>query len=120
MPATIENSVRHQRTKFVKLCLMANVECKPICGSLGMSTAFFTVLQACLLCINGKEEKANRLCRGSVNELNEIEREDSVYEISSAVQAFVQESIQWTNQTKRLALFEELPEEVVKFTVVYD
>lgn len=85
-----------------------------------MSSAFFTVLQACLLCVNGKEEKANRLCRGIVNDLNDVEREDSVYEISSAVQAFVQESIQWANQSKRLALFEELPEEVAKCTVVHD
>ena len=77
---------------------MASVDCKPICGALGMSSAFFTVLQACLLCVNGKEEKANRLCRGIVNELNDVEREDSVYEISSAVQAFVQESIQWANR----------------------
>ena len=117
MPSALENSVRHQRTKFVKLCLMANVDCKPICEALGMSSAFFTVLQACLLCINGKEEKANRLCRGIIDELNDVEREDSVYEISSAVQAFVQESIQWANQSKRLALFEELPEKVVKYTV---
>ena len=93
MPSVLENSVRHQRTKFVKLCLMAKVDCKPICEALGMSTAFFTVLQACLLCISGKDEKANRLCRGIVSELNDVEREDSVYEISSAVQAFVQDFV---------------------------
>lgn len=120
MPSVLENSVRHQRTKFVKLCLMAKVDCKPICEALGMSLAFFTVLQACLLCISGKDEKANRLCRGIVSELNDVEREDSVYEISSAVQAFVQESIQWANQSKRLSLFEELPEEVDNCTVVHN
>ena len=55
-----------------------------------MSSAFFTVLQACLLCVNVKEEKANRLCRGIVNELNDVEREDSVFELIWALQAFFQ------------------------------
>ena len=112
IPPTLDKTVRHQRTKFVKLCLPTNVECKSICPALGISTPFFTVLRACLLCIAGKDEKADRLCRGAIKELSEEEREDSVYELSSVVQAFVQESIQWTNQMKRLSLFDELPDKV--------
>lgn len=41
------------------------------------------------------------MCRGVVNELKEKEREDCNYELTSVVQAYIQESIQWTTKTRK-------------------
>lgn len=35
------------------------------------------------------------------------------YELTSVVQAFVQESIQWTSQNKKLLLFDKMSESVM-------
>ena len=81
----------------------------------GMSAAFFSVLRGCQQFLAGKDDKGDRFCRGSVQELNEDEKKDCVYELTSTVQAFVQESIQWTNQNKRIRLFDYLPEHLVSW-----
>lgn len=99
--------------KFIKLCLnTTSVDCRNLYPELGVSSEFFTVLQACQLFLHGKSDKADRLCRGVVNELKEKEREDCNYELTSVVQAYIQESIQWTNQNKKILLFDSLPPEV--------
>ena len=41
------------------------------------------------------------------------EKQDAIYELVSTAQAFIQESIQWTNQNKRTSIFEMLPEHLV-------
>lgn len=107
------DAARHQRVKFIKLCLnTTSVDCRSLYPELGVSSEFFTVLQACQLFLHGKSDKADRLCRGVVNELKEKEREDCNYELTSVVQAYIQESIQWTNQNKKILLFDSLPPEV--------
>ena len=46
---------------------------------------------------------------------NEEEKKDCIYELTSTVHAFVQESIQWTNQNKRIRLFDYLPDHLVSW-----
>ena len=100
--------------KLIKLCVSTNsVDCKDLCTELGVSSEFFTVLRACQLVLCGKDDKADRLCRSAIKELQGKEREDCNYELCSVVQAYIQESIQWTNQNKRMLLFDSLPAEVV-------
>ena len=56
--------------KLIKLCVSTNsVDCKDLCTELGVSSEFFTVLRACQLFLCGKDDKADRLCRSAIKEL---------------------------------------------------
>lgn len=104
--------MRHQRTKLIKLSIQYELECVEVCSAVGVSSGFFSILKACNLFLHGKDEKGDRLCRTAVKELNEVETNDMIYELTSVVQAFVQESLQLTSQKKKLLLFEQLPDSV--------
>ena len=54
----------------------------------GMSAAFFSVLRGCQHFLAGKDDKGDRFCRSSV---------------------------QWTNQNKRIRLFDYLPDHLVSW-----
>ena len=45
--------------------------------------------------------------------MTEEEENACEFELTSAVHAFIQESIQWTNQNRRVRLFDYLPERLV-------
>ena len=75
--------------------------------------AFYGILRGCLQFLAGKDDKGDRLCRGVIKDLTEEEEKACEYELTSAVQAFIQESIQWTNQNRRVRLFDYLPERLV-------
>ena len=99
-----------------------DLDCQAICPALGISSSFFSVLKACQLYLHGKDDKAEKLCRNAMKELSEVELHDAEYELTSVVQAFIQESIQWTSQNKKIMLFERIPEEVLNivFYVIID
>ena len=78
-----------------------------------MSSSYFAILKACHLFLHGKDDKAERLTRESFKELTDVERKDSQYELVSAVQAYVEESIQWITEIKKVSLFERLSENVI-------
>lgn len=106
---------RYQRTKFMNLLLQGlSVEPeKEVYQALGISPAFYDILRGCVFLLAGKDDKGDRFCRGAMPSLTDIEREDAIYELVSTAQAFVQESIEWTNQNKRVRLFETIPEHIV-------
>lgn len=108
----ITDRIRHQRTKLIKLSIQNEVECVEVCSAVGVSSGFFSILRACYLFLHGKDDKGDKLCRAAVKELNEVESHDMMYELTSVVQAYVQESIQLTSQKKKLLLFEQLPDSV--------
>ena len=100
------------------LCLNANKEGAQqtnlqVCQALEISPAFYGILRGCLQFLAGKDDKGDRLCRGVIKDLTEEEEKACEYELTSAVQAFIQESIQWTNQNRRVRLFDYLPERLV-------
>ena len=86
---------------------------KEICQALGISPAFYDILRGCKLLLAGKDDKGDRFCRGAMPSLTEDEKQDAIYELVSTAQAFIQESIQWTNQNKRTSIFDMLPEHLV-------
>ena len=88
------------------------MDCQALCSDLALSPAFFSILKACKAYLHGLDDKAERFCRGAVKELTTEETEDMLYELLSVVQAFVQESIQWTSQHRKLLLFDKMPENV--------
>ena len=108
----IPDRVRHQRTKLIKLALEQEIDCQALCSAVGISTHFLSILKACQLYLRGKDDKAERFCRGAVSELTEEELEDMRYELVSVVQAYVQESVQWTSQSRKIPLFETMSENV--------
>ena len=107
-----EDKTRYQRTKLIKLCLAKNIECNEFYPSLQISPSYFAILKACHFYLHGKDDKAEKLTRESFKQLNEIEKKDSQYELVSAVQAYVEESIQWITQSRKISLFERLSENV--------
>ncbi|KAK8818627.1 hypothetical protein WA538_003938, partial [Blastocystis sp. DL] len=115
---SLSDHTLHQRTKFMMLCLSANKEGAQqtnlqVCQALEISPAFYGILRGCLQFLAGKDDKGDRLCRGVIKDLTEEEEKACEYELTSAVQAFIQESIQWTNQNRRVRLFDYLPERLV-------